>query len=601
MKLSTNWMAKLASIFVLVCSWTVLISGCSEEAEQGDCIDVICESPPADECDGDAVVSYAATGTCESGDCVYDEASRETCAGETPYCFQGTCTDQDPCEGVTCGADDAPSSSCDGDNVVSYDADSGQCQNGVCEYDEASRESCSGDTPHCVSGECAEEQVDPEECVVDGDPLGEDSLEGDFQALNDIYTATDGENWTHNDGWASMTADTMGDAYGVEVDDDGRVVSINLEENNLVNSTVTGTGSSGFDQLEVISGREFPESVQNLKRLTYFNVKANAISGPIPQGFMELEALEWLLLSGRTEQDPRHNSENHPGKIHAFDHKNMWTGSLPQNWCRLQNLFAVEISNHQFDHGLTGPLPQSLFDLPNLELILLYSNHFTGTIPEITNPEESKIVFIAIPGGDLEGPLPESWSQLSAPYGKYFRFNGNQGISGTIPQSYANIQDLRVFFSGGTSLHGPFPDFLFHDGNANLNYFSPPDDIEGTLPDSLPAENTTFPRITIFSLNHRDLDGPIPNWVSWMRLIQFNFNNNQFTHLADNFYNPNAPIYHRVRNIRINNSEITGELPDTLFAAQTFEGEVESVDSSTSVTLDLDLDVVESGTITSAS
>jgi hypothetical protein len=424
------------------------------------------------------------------------------------------------------------------------------------------------------------------------------SVEGDWQALMDIYEVTDGDNWVTNQGWGGSPS-SMGDWYGIETDSSGRVVRVELEANNLVNSRVVGYDRNDFEILELIPGREFPESVRNLKRVEYFSVKGNQITGPVPEGFMHMTSLHTLMLSGRVGQEPEYNSENHPGKARVFDKKNHWLGPLPQDWSRLTNLWAVVISHHQQEHGMSGPLPKSLFDLPNIEFIILYGNQFTGTIPEIANAHNSKIVFISVQDSNLEGPLPESWSELSAPYGKYFRFSGNQGLSGSIPESYANIDNIRIFYAHGTDLVG-FPTFLLHDGNSRLNYFSPPDNLPDGLPETIPAQSTTFPHMSIFTLKRLGVPGVIPNWVSRIRLVQFNFDDNEFSALADGFYVPDIRAFWRVRNVRWNDNNLLGELPDSVFTRISSSGDVRSTPSSSVVEIGGDVGVVESGTIDEA-
>ena len=424
--------------------------------------------------------------------------------------------------------------------------------------------------------EAPDADVDADANGNDDQDTGEDSLEGDLQALLDIYEATDGDNWDNNDGWDSMTVDTMGDAYGVETDADGRVVEINLVENHLVNSEVVGTDSEDTDILELIDGREFPSSVINLKRLRYFNVKANHITGPIPEGFMHLEELEQLLLSGRSQQDPRYDNENHPGKSHAHDLQNAWTGELPSDWSKLTNLFAVEISHHRMEAGLTGELPQSLFDLPNIELIVLYTNNFSGEIPEISEPEESKLAFIALQGASytdesLSGPLPESWGELQEIDDRRFlRVSSNRDITGPFPESWEDMTRLSMFRGAGTGLSGPFPDFLFSEDNPMHHSFGIENtDIEGPLPSELPSDSEgRWAHMSIFGLNDIGLGGEIPNWVTEMGIIQGRFRNNDFIgELPEGFHDPDSRINDRLRYLHLQGNDLEGPLPDVSYSS----------------------------------
>ena len=53
----------------------------------------------------------------------------------------------------------------------------------------------------------------------------------DRRVLLEFLRATNGSSWWRNDGWG--TNDNISTWYGVEVDDEGRVVKLNLGGNNL--------------------------------------------------------------------------------------------------------------------------------------------------------------------------------------------------------------------------------------------------------------------------------------------------------------------------------------------------------------------------------
>lgn len=53
----------------------------------------------------------------------------------------------------------------------------------------------------------------------------------DREALGALYNATGGPNWTQNKNW-NMDAD-LSEWHGIETNDQGRVVDLSLESNNL--------------------------------------------------------------------------------------------------------------------------------------------------------------------------------------------------------------------------------------------------------------------------------------------------------------------------------------------------------------------------------
>ena len=62
----------------------------------------------------------------------------------------------------------------------------------------------------------------------------------DRAALVALYEATDGPNWTNQDNW--LTHAPLKDWYGVEVNAEGRVISLDLYRNGLVGELPSGIG-----------------------------------------------------------------------------------------------------------------------------------------------------------------------------------------------------------------------------------------------------------------------------------------------------------------------------------------------------------------------
>ena len=62
-------------------------------------------------------------------------------------------------------------------------------------------------------------------------PSASGSAETDREALVAFYNATDGENWSASDNWLSDAP--LGEWYGVTTNDDGRVTTLNLDNNDL--------------------------------------------------------------------------------------------------------------------------------------------------------------------------------------------------------------------------------------------------------------------------------------------------------------------------------------------------------------------------------
>ncbi|MBW2701108.1 MAG: formylglycine-generating enzyme family protein [Deltaproteobacteria bacterium] len=138
--------------------------GCVNGACHADpCLDIVCDDPPADTCDGDSLTTYQSSGTCSAGICNY---ASDTVACDFG-CVNGAC-DADPCLDIVC--DDPPADTCDGDSLTTYQSN-GTCGAGICNY--------ASDTVvcdfGCVNGAC---NADPCLDIVCDDPPA-DTCDGD--------------------------------------------------------------------------------------------------------------------------------------------------------------------------------------------------------------------------------------------------------------------------------------------------------------------------------------------------------------------------------------------------------------------------------------
>ena len=141
------------------------------------------------------------------------------------------------------------------------------------------------------------------------------STETDREALVALYNATDGVNWRQNTNWLSSAP--IGEWYGVETDEHGRVVELNLWLNKLEG--------------------ELPPELGNLAKLEHLNLLLNKVNGSIPSELGRLFNLEELILMG-----------------------NKLTGEIPVEMGSLVNLEKMFLSSgNQF----TGCIPRGLRDV----------------------------------------------------------------------------------------------------------------------------------------------------------------------------------------------------------------------------------------------
>lgn len=166
-------------------------------------------------------------------------------------------------------------------------------------------------------------------------------LKRDSLALVDLFTKTNGVNWTDNTNW--LTLQPIDSWFGITITDN-RVSAINLANNNMRDSIVT--------------------SIWTLNNLQSLRLNNNQLTSIIPMELGRLSNLQHLSLND-----------------------NQLTGSVPQEIGNLVNLTVLNISNNQ----LTGDIPSSYSALTNLSELIITGNNFLNLPNEITvlNPNDS--------------------------------------------------------------------------------------------------------------------------------------------------------------------------------------------------------------------
>jgi len=249
----------------------------------------------------------------------------------------------------------------------------------------------------------------------------------DLLALEALYNATDGANWTDNTNW--MTSAPIETWFGLIVVD-GQVTELDLSNNNLSGS--------------------IPPALGNLLALQYFRLDNNNLSGTIPIELTDLSNLISINLASNQLTDTIPISfSNIPNLVNLLLNDNQLTGIIPTELGSSPNLLFLWLQDNQ----LTGSIPAELGNLSRIESLILGGNPITGVIP----PELaglSTLKYLGLFRSQLDGGVPIELGNLT----NLLTLQLHQNLlSGTIPSEFGNLVNLTLLRLDGNQFTGSVP------------------------------------------------------------------------------------------------------------------------------------------------
>ena len=306
----------------------------------------------------------------------------------------------------------------------------------------------------------------------------------DWQALAALYHAMNGPGWKNAAGWLSDAP--LGEWQGVTTDENGRVITLELEDDFLWGYIPPELGR--LDMLRRLSlrgdfrrgdappGNALPPELGDLANLEELILTLVFLHGAvIPPELGKLQRLEKLYI-----------------------YRSALSGPIPPELGKLSNLKELAIL---YNSDISSPIPSTLGNLERLEQLSLFSNSISGRIP----PELGKLVnleHLVLGINDLTGPIPpELGGAGSLKTLNLYRNN----LTGPIPPELGNLSNLRELELWRNQLTGPIPPEL---GNlSNLRELSLYDN---ALSGPIPPELGALDRLWELHLQGNRLSGPIP-------------------------------------------------------------------------------------------
>nr|GMC87169.1 receptor-like protein 12 [Ipomoea batatas] len=245
----------------------------------------------------------------------------------------------------------------------------------------------------------------------------------------------------------------------------GHIIALDLSCSGLEGSINTNSTLFQLHHLQSLnlafndfSSGSLPHAIGSLTSLTHLNLSASSLSGAIPSKILQLSKLVSLDLSFNFEGNSwdllfHHNLT----KLEVFSMAGTGLScTIPRNISA--PLRYVDLSfNYIF-----GSIPESIFQLPKLESLILYHNsELVGSLPKLGWNCNQTLQVLVLSFTNISGELPNSISNL-----RYAKLS--QGEEGML--EYANVKkDEIVAFYKSVTNNVSFLLFSFSMSSFSIN------------------------------------------------------------------------------------------------------------------------------------
>lgn len=160
---------------------------------------------------------------------------------------------------------------------------------------------------------------------------------------------------------------------------------------------------------------------------------------------------------------------------------------------------------------ISGPFPNFLFKLPNLQFIYLENNNLSGQIPENIG-DLTRLDALSLTGNRFTGPIPSSIEKLTQLTQLKL---GNNSLTGSIPQGISKLVNLTYLSLQGNQLQGEIPNFFSSFTDLRILELSR-NKFSGKIPASI---STLAPKLAYLELGHNSLSGKIPDFLGKFKTL----------------------------------------------------------------------------------
>ncbi|XP_010051569.3 receptor kinase-like protein Xa21 [Eucalyptus grandis] len=278
-------------------------------------------------------------------------------------------------------------------------------------------------------------------------------------------------------------------------------------------------------------------------KLQQLNLSSNDLRGQIPSFLSNISTLQVIRLANTSLTGSIPSTLFNISLTWVNLRRNHLSGSLPSDLCyRWPNIQILLLGKNQF----SGLLPETLTQCKELIILWLSYNRFQGSIPQdISNLQKLRKLSFAV--NSLTGTIPRTICNMSSLHQLDIGLNHIEGeisseignlvnmqimdlednlLTGEVPQEVFNISALQILSLMGNFLSGSLP------SGKDLSLPNLEELYLGTngFRGNIPRYFLNFSNLIIFDVEENQLSGPIPTDLGNLKNLEFVYlGSNQLT------------------------------------------------------------------------
>ncbi|VAH94179.1 unnamed protein product [Triticum turgidum subsp. durum] len=338
---------------------------------------------------------------------------------------------------------------------------------------------------------------------------------------------------------------------------------------NMLSGEVPSDLGNSLPNLQILSLAQnlfhgkLPHSFVNASSLRVLDISTNNFTGVVPSSIGRLSKLVKLNIETNKVQARNKQEWDFVSSLANCTElqglslaSNLLEGQVPNSLGNLSiNLQYLFLGQNR----LAGNFPSGTANFPNLIILGLDYNRFTGVVPHWLGAFKF-LQKLSLSTNMFTGNIPSSLSNLSQLI--ELLLDTNQFI-GHIPISLGNLQSLETLSVSSNKLHGRVPEGIFSISTIREIGLS-----SNNLDGQLPAEVGNAKQLVILLLSANKLSGDIPSTMGACKSLED-------IELDSNIFSGNIPVSFgnlfglKVLNLSYNN--LTGSVPASIGNLQHLE------------------------------